>query len=1169
MQPSEIRQVKFRAGVATITIGDLKMKIREILKQRSETSKDDVKIALKLYNLVDDLEKKCRAHLKRITTVLPEFDIHDEKHSEKVIENIEMLLGSEKLKSLSTYELFLLHLSAFFHDCAMAPSDWEINTMKLTEGSDDCYQDNFSIKNDLKSPLEFSVAEKIIYEKKAHLYERFESDVEKWMFTPRKEEELIQYLSQLLIEYQDYRNGFADKLKTVQSQSEFTELNEFIRKDYIRATHHTRIEAYIKNLEKILSNAFEQSPWGKKLAQDLSLICRSHGEDINFIEKLSTNAQYYGSEGANLQFVAILLRLGDIIHFSYDRAPVDLRSSKLFKSEYSFQQWAIKNSGVNYSIDDGKITFRAYCENPETYFKLHQYIDWIEIEIQNYFRFQRQWQWSKKYIDNLQDKVYRSGITNNKDVFIPKIGLRFSLNQKRILELLMGVGLYKDKYACLRELYQNSLDAVRCMLSQNEVNNNFSKGMIEFRIDKEDDKTYLCCIDNGIGMTEEVIEDYLLKIGNSYYKSADFYRQQAKWGGKFTPISQFGIGILSCFMIGEGIEITTKTINNEYISCAIDGPLENFYYKKTSLADKENILVSGTMVKVLLSDEIATKINNKQLNKIGLLLLGITNSLPEEFRNYLSYNKNWDEHLFNKINHVVQIVPKNISLIIDIEGGTKLTIPSKPILIDFENNDLGIGTDDVELVDYLNNIRSLSPLSHKYSEIKNFIETYTLSIPFDNTEYITTLTLPKKKLISENTNTLYAIPEVGKRGICVDGILIDTGNSIWLDNYYSTELSRSGIINFGGERRPQLSVDRTSIIGYPKDCEEIAEEISKLLIKQILDITMNHIKKYQFNHDGAEFNLIWEYVFEKIGFADTFFINEFLRTEYGNILWKNLNDKLIENKSIQDFLISDEITIKNFNLSKTDILTKKLFLTKLISAKNIVVEGTNVNIKRINLSSSNLIHKRDLFSEHDLLICADKWEVFDEQFDIISNLYPLIPKRLFDKLGGYYVRKVNDKTMTVHSFNNGITAFFAQNPLLINGNLGLYHEREDLSGKAKNNIYNFENKRSKIALFEINSKFTDSNQKERYVLMVYVNPCELTIEQNKEFEKYNTTDPSYAKGVNEGWSLLATSMEVDNIIIFPGKTTREHLISLISDDFWGNYKDFTFRFTDGTIMTKS
>jgi Fe-S-cluster formation regulator IscX/YfhJ len=1144
-------------------------KIIEILRQRSDPPKDDIKIELKLYNFADDLVKKCRTHLKRIITVLPEFDLHDEKHSEKVLENIEMLLGDEKLNSLSVYELFLLYLSAFFHDCAMAPSDWEINTMKLTEGNENYYQDDFSIKHDLKTPLKYSIAEKTIIINKTHLYKEFESDVKEWMFTPQKEEELIKYLSSLLIEYQNYRNGFADKLKVVKNKSEFVELNEFIRTDYIRSTHHTRIGTYIKNLETTFDNAFEQGAWGKKLAHDLSSICRAHGENSGFIEVLDTNAQYYGSESANLQFVAILLRLGDIIHFSFDRAPIDLRNSKLFKSEYSFQQWAIKSNGVNYSIDNGKISFRAYCQIPETYFKLHQYIDWIEFEIQTYFRFQRRW--SVNYIDNLQDKVDRSNIKCDEETFLPKRGLGFSLNQKRIIDLLMGVGLYKDKYACLRELYQNSLDAVRCMLSQNEIDNRSTTGIIEFKINREENRTYLCCIDNGIGMTKDVIENYLLRIGNSYYKSADFYKQQAKWGSKFTPISQFGIGILSCFMIGDKIEITTKVINEEYVSCTIDGPHENFYYKKTSSKDEESIPVSGTMVKVLLNDVEASQMNNKKLSKIGLLLLGLDNHLPvpEHFRSYLSYAKNWEGHLFSKINHFVQIVPSNINLIIKIEDGSQIPISSKPILINFENKNLEIEDTDFDFIDYINNYRRVFPLSHKYEDIKNFVETYELSIPFESTEYITTFTLPKKEFVYETVRDLYAIPKISGTGICIDGIYIERNTAVGLENYYSYEMSRSGIINFFGELRPQLSVDRTSIIHYPENCEKVAEELSKLLILKLLDVVKEHISKNSISPDSVVFNLIWEYMFEKIWFADTLFINEFSYTEHGNIMLKSLNDKLVKSLSIRNFLLSEDVIIKDFNLSKIDILTKKIFLTKLISAKEINIEGSNVTLKQENIFKSNLIPRGHSYSDDDLLVCVDKWEIFNGFFDIISNLYPLVPKRLFDLLEWPHIRGAFGRIKTIYSYSNGIVAFFSQNPLLINEKLGMYIEEKDFWGREKNDIYNFEKKRSKISLFELNDRFLEAKQKERYVLVVYISPCELTAEQDKELEKYTNTDPSYIKGVREGWSLLVTSMEKENIIICPGITTREYLVSLISDDFWETYKDFKFKFTDNTIMERN
>ena len=366
------------------------MKIIDELKKRSENPSDEVKIELKLYNLADELEKKARNHLKRITNVLPEFDIHDEKHSEKVISNIEKLLA-EKVIELSTYELFLLQLSSFFHDCAMAPSDWEINVLKFTEGTEKFNINDESIAHDLKEPYKISHAIEVITKHKSSLYGTFQGDVKKWLFSPKREDDLIKYLASLLVEYQNHRNGFAEQLRKVNSNKDFEDLNTFIRTDYIRATHHIRIQSYVNNLESYFGHSFEQPAWGKKLAKDLALVCRSHGEDVSYLEMFSISAQYYGSESANLQLVGMLLRLGDIIHFSFDRAPIELRSSRLFKSEFSFLQWALKNNGANYSIEHGKISFRAYCDNPEIYFKLHQYLDWIEIEIQNYFKLDRLW----------------------------------------------------------------------------------------------------------------------------------------------------------------------------------------------------------------------------------------------------------------------------------------------------------------------------------------------------------------------------------------------------------------------------------------------------------------------------------------------------------------------------------------------------------------------------------------------------------------------------------------------------------------------------------------------------------------------------------------------------------------------------------------------------------
>ncbi|WP_347160082.1 HD domain-containing protein [Pontibacter chitinilyticus] len=1137
------------------------MTIIEELEKRSQNPSDSVKIELKLYNLADELEKKARNHLKRITNVLPEFDIHDEKHSEKVVYNIEKLLATN-VQKLSTYELFLIQLSSFFHDCAMAPSDWELNVLKFTEGTVKFRVCNKSICHDLKEPFKISHAKRVIEENKKTFYDAFDSDVKNWLFSPNSENELVDYLAAMLIEYQNYRNGFAEKLRNVSSKEDFESLNTFIRTDYIRATHHVRIQTYVNNLESKFGRSFEQPAWGKRLAKDLALVCRSHGEDINFLEKFSMSAQYYGNESANLQLVGMLLRLGDIIHFSFDRAPIELRTSRIFQSEFSFLQWALKNNGANYSIENGKISFRAYCETPEIYFKLHNYLDWIEIEIQNYFKLDRLWNDSyKSFIPNLQDKIERTNITNDENVFLPKRGLSFTLNQKKIIELLMGVGLYKDKYACLRELYQNALDACRCMISEANSIHHKATGIIQFSLEHIGDKLYLCCKDNGIGMTKEIIENHLLKIGNSYYKSSDFYKKQAQWGGSFTPTSQFGIGILSCFMLGSKIEIITKTKEGSFVSCAIDGPHENFYYKTTTDSEKELILESGTVIKVLLSDE-NKNISNKVLEKLYLLLEGKPNYFPEQFEHYKNLYENWDNHLYRLVNSFVTLIPDEIEVKVVLVNDKNLPILNKPILP--TNREFTFTQEDLEFLDFLNSQGRILKLNVSYSEVKNSLETYEIDIKSDSIHYRTTLTLPKPGAIDPELHAFYSLPKIGSSAVCVDGVSVNDRHIISITHFYSDALQRNGVLNFIGENKPQLTVDRTSLVSYPSEYEKNAEEISKKLIQEVISKTRSHIFKHELKKEELE--LLWKFVFDKIGFADSIFINELSYTDYGDIQWPGIERATKEKLSIRDFIIREELEFENFNLSSLDRLTEKLILFKLISANKIVVTSDSVKCETKELFKAPFIGKRNDLDHNKILIKADCWDNKYSEFDIVSSLFPLIPEHLFNAIGDFERVKVNDRTKVVHAYGNGITAFFDQDPLLVNETLGLYTADSNYFEKNVNSVYQFDKKRANFGLMEIRDRIGDRNSKEQIVLTAFVAPRELNKVEKEKLDEIKTKDSSYYNGVTNGWSILVTGRRNNNMVILPGKKSRRELLSALPKDFWEENKDIEFKYLDGKEM---
>lgn len=69
----------------------------------------------------------------------------------------------------------------------------------------------------------------------------------------------------------------------------------------------------------------------------------------------------------------------------------------------------------------------------------------------------------------------------------------------------------------------------------------------------DDGNATIVCRDFGTGMDDYIVRNYLAVAGVSYYQSDDFRRQ----GLNMDPISRFGIGILSCFMVADRIEIET------------------------------------------------------------------------------------------------------------------------------------------------------------------------------------------------------------------------------------------------------------------------------------------------------------------------------------------------------------------------------------------------------------------------------------------------------------------------------------------------------------------------------------------------------------------------------------------------------------------------------------
>lgn len=1126
--------------------------IISILNQRSSQNPNsiDAKICLLAHKIIEISTE----HQKRVVKIMPEFDLHDATHLKKVEENIALLLGDKLLSELSSIELFLLLAASYLHDCGMAPADWELSLMEMTEGYDSHKTLKKSICNDGKRPFTIREAKDFIEKNRQDLYNCFD-EIKKWDFSPDNENNLKDSLSEMIVEYQAFRNGYIDQIKEAVRAGNFEILNHSIRVDYIRTSHHKESATYIKNLQKVAIPILGDV-WIQRLLSDLADVCRSHGESIDFVRQLKKDVKYIGSDGVNLQFVSMMLRLGDIIHYSSDRAPSILRNAMSFLSEYSKNEWLTK-VGLSYTIQDGIITFMANCQMPKDYYHLQEYLDWIDQEISNFDLLKRGWQ--PKYQININE-VDRSNVEYDKTSFKPVKDKKFTLSQNKIIELLMGVKLYKDPFSSIRELYQNSLDACRCRLAIAKMNGQSLKGKIEFGIENGMDGQFLYCKDNGIGMDEYVIENYLLKIGNSFYNSKDFYRKQSLWNCTYTPVSQFGIGVLSCFIIGHRIEIITKSIeNHKCIVCCIDGATENFYYRVPSKEDEEQISDNGTLVKVFLRPEYEQKINNAPIPKLGLALqYKPDGAFVSDFVKYNPIYDIWDTNLYHYLNDYVCRVPPEIELQVCFTDGSMQAIYNKPFTVNI--GELGIEMEDQPFIDRVLQRGTFYEFNGSIVELQKHLKLYPIHIKTESIEYNSIIALPLPGMQTVDRECLlFKLLKVEGSKVAVDGISVEDRFSD-RNNYYR-RLELNGSINFIGDVKPQLSVDRKEIISFPENYSDKYREVIEDEIISTIEIAHNHIKQYKITGKIETENLIWEYIFNRMGCTQSIFVNNLAKSELGNIFWPSVKKLVGKDITIKELLSLKEITLFRYDHTQLDYLSKMLVLALLISAER--VEAIDANTIKINRNTESVIPEIEEFWEYSrYLVPAVENETFNE-YDIISNLYPIVPKRLITRLRHSDVIS-NSNAVSVHAWGNCYNELFFQDARLVNPGIGIYSVERNFGNVRDSYIHAFENIKSKFQCMDFDESFPHGKSCVPY--LAYIAPANLTPKDIELLEQFKESEPQYYEGVTNGWTLLVTNMDIDNIIIRSGKVDRRTMIGYISVEFWNKYNDWTFRFLDGTEM---
>lgn len=335
---------------------------------------------------------------------------------------------------------------------------------------------------------------------------------------------------------------------------------------YCRWAHAVRVWPKLNEMEATLG----QLLWNEvPFRTQLGYVCESHNEPAENIRVDDDRFDPNFLNQCDTRFCALLLHLADILDFDNSRSPLsvyeylDLDNPKNKSEEFSRDEWNkhMASRGFQFPkiLDSKPLFFTAAPPHPYIEQGIRNFLDLIDLELKAAQKV------SRFCSDTWQNFQFPDG--TNRDGTISKNYIsgkyQFSLSEDKILDLLTGDGLYADDFVFIRELLQNAIDTVRHRVFMECLSSpEFKPVPIIVSFFKDEEGYYWLRLDDeGMGMNLEIINSYLLKKGNSYYNSDLFKLDKINIHEKskqdFVPISRFGIGLLSCFMTCDKIEIST------------------------------------------------------------------------------------------------------------------------------------------------------------------------------------------------------------------------------------------------------------------------------------------------------------------------------------------------------------------------------------------------------------------------------------------------------------------------------------------------------------------------------------------------------------------------------------------------------------------------------------
>jgi hypothetical protein len=480
-------------------------------------------------DLAEQVRTTLKVNLPTISQVLSsgataakDFTLHDEGHGRRVAERMPQLVPAEVLSELSPYELAFLLLSAYLHDIGMVPTQRKVSTH----------------------------------------YEYLLTG-EASLLLPKELDEFQAYLTDLTPPVEAPLTSGPPTARQLRQAGKLTAY-------YCRHRHADWSADWIRaNLADQKLGTY--ATW----IEDLISLCKSHHWDYDELRSGRLDTRLIGgrkTQVVNLRYLACVLRVADILEFDPERTPAIILEHRDVDAG-SVVYWQ-KDHYPSIDRMNENLLFSARPPNAVLHRALETMAEDIDAELQLCARLSREEPFDRYQGKQLPHRWdYPSHVVQDikplDDSYVYIDGT-FQPDTNRLLELLSGTRLYHTPLAAVRELLQNAFDAVRQQVAyaRKTVPNPSSETTrdrleelhwVELRLSRGGDALWLTCTDTGVGMGRQQIERRLLVSGRS--ADADLLklrRQSRARGFDFARSGEFGIGVLSYFMIADRVEITTR-----------------------------------------------------------------------------------------------------------------------------------------------------------------------------------------------------------------------------------------------------------------------------------------------------------------------------------------------------------------------------------------------------------------------------------------------------------------------------------------------------------------------------------------------------------------------------------------------------------------------------------